>query len=256
MRNAISSALAGAALLGLSVSAQAIPNTTLRFVHPTGTVTGDVPIEVWVRLTVDPLSSEDLVVDTGAPGVGFGLPDLFEATGMYLNLSFTCTGNFGANCTQGPPYDFQFGTNSEDLTRPTWAAQSLIEIAAGASRDFYFGSFIPDPNPAAAGNYVFHNAELFVAVFGQQYEEVPLLDDNGDPILDDQENPIFTLAPVGEPKELNFSVGQTCPTFEDSCGFSRTVLAPIPEPQTYALFGAGLGLLGWSVSRRRRRSAV
>lgn len=253
MRKAISSAFAGAVMLGLGLSAHAIPNTTLTFIERTGTVTGDVPIEVWVRLSVDPLSSEDLVVDTSAPGVGFELPPYFEATSMFLNLAYTCTGNFGTNCTQGPPYDFLFGVDSGNPSRPTWAAQPLIEIAAGSSRDFYFGSFVPDPNPAPAGNYVFHSAELFVAVFGQQYEPVMEVDENGDPVLDDDDNPIVTLVPVGEQRELKFTVGKTCPTFEDSCGFSRTVLAPVPEPQTYALFGAGLGFLGWAVSRRRRR---
>jgi hypothetical protein len=31
------------------------------------------------------------------------------------------------------------------------------------------------------------------------------------------------------------------------------VYLPVPEPATYALFAAGLGLVAWSSARRRRR---
>jgi hypothetical protein len=35
-------------------------------------------------------------------------------------------------------------------------------------------------------------------------------------------------------------------------GEIRTFLAPVPEPETYALMLAGLGLVGWVASRRRK----
>jgi PEP-CTERM motif len=33
---------------------------------------------------------------------------------------------------------------------------------------------------------------------------------------------------------------------------ATTVAAPVPEPQTYAMFALGLGLLGWAVRRRQQ----
>ena len=43
-------------------------------------------------------------------------------------------------------------------------------------------------------------------------------------------------------------------TSEFGGGEIRGFLAPIPEPETYALMLAGLGLVGWVASRRRQAS--
>jgi hypothetical protein len=40
-------------------------------------------------------------------------------------------------------------------------------------------------------------------------------------------------------------------TSEFASGALRGQLAPIPEPETYALMLAGLGVVGWSARRRR-----
>ena len=48
--------------------------------------------------------------------------------------------------------------------------------------------------------------------------------------------------------------GQQVPDFSNLTLFARDITTPVPEPETYALFLAGLGAMGF-VARRRRKSA-
>jgi len=48
--------------------------------------------------------------------------------------------------------------------------------------------------------------------------------------------------------------GQQVPDFSNLTLFARDITTPVPEPETYALFLAGLGAMGF-VAKRRRKSA-
>jgi len=51
----------------------------------------------------------------------------------------------------------------------------------------------------------------------------------------------------------NFSYSSRGPVFFDSATFTlRQATAPVPEPETYAMFLAGLGLLGFAAKRQKR----
>jgi hypothetical protein len=242
--------IAALALSGAAV-AQSQPTLNLAFIEPTGTVVADVPIDVWVRLTVDPMSDTGLTLDTASPGAGLDVDPLFEPSGMYLNVFFTCTSTFTQSCIQGPPYDFTFGVDALDPVRPSFVGLQSLQLAPGQSRDFFFGQFVPSPSPAPAGDYIVHNVGFTANLFGQYYEEIPVLDDEGNFTFDEFGNQITERIPLGDSNaEFEITLAYTCNTFEASCAFQRTVV-PVPEPGTYAMMGLGLGVLGWAARRRR-----
>jgi len=248
----LAAALAALTLSGAAF-AQSQPTLNLSFVEPTGTVAGNVPIDVWVRLTVDPQSEVGLDIDVSSPGAGLEADPLFEPTSMFLNVFFTCTSTFTQGCIDGPPYDFTFGVDPLDPVRPSFAGLNALQLAPGESRDFFFGSFVPSPSPAPEGNYIVHNVGFTANLFGQYYQDIPVLDEDGNFTYDEFGNEITERIPVGDSNaERELTLAFTCNTFEASCAFQRTVVsAPIPEPGTYAMMGLGLGVLGWAARRRR-----
>lgn len=248
----LAAALAAFALSG-AAAAQSQPVLKLTFVDPTGTVAANVPIEVWVRLTVDPLSEVGLDIDLSAPGAGLGVDPLFEPSSVVLNTFLTCTSTFTTGCESGPPYDFTFGVDPLDPVRPSLVGLSTLQLAPGQSRDFYFGQFVPSPSPAPTGDYVLHNVGLVASLLGQYYQVIPVLDDDGNFTFDEFGNEITERIPVGESNAASeITLASTCDSLEPRCAFQRTVVpAPIPEPGTYAMMGLGLGALGWAARRRR-----
>ncbi len=58
-----------------------------------------------------------------------------------------------------------------------------------------------------------------------------------------------TLAPTGEPG--SFVAAGEVQRAPDADAVAPTFATPIPEPETYALMLAGLGVLGWAARRRR-----
>lgn len=218
--------LTTALVLSLSSSAFALPSTTVSWTQPTGTIHSTDTVEVWLRLAVDEAATEPLVFDgTGASlspqdTQGFSRVDqVSENGGVNCNTTF-----FPQGCSVNPSspwvFDFNFapGTSSFFDNVP-------FTIAAGAHKDFLLGRFTPQNGPVAPGIYSLANAELSFYVSG--------IDLNGAPMA------------------RSILLGEPCRFHSPSCAFTREVV-PVPEPETYALMLAGLGIVGAAVLRRRR----
>jgi hypothetical protein len=233
---------AAAATVGLlpSTAQAALPYGELSFVAPTGTVANNVPIDVMMRLTLDPAS--DPLAFSSFPLTGFAPGDLptqgyytppvgprelrnFDSLdGALLNVGAGCSGTFIGNCVAGVvPYTFTFYFGAGSLV-----GMNNFNLAPGGTHDFQLGTFTPQPGPAPVGTYTFDFALLSLAFYGQ--------DALGNFLVTDG----TTLA-------------QTCA----GCTFSRDVIAAaVPEPGTYLLMFTGLlGLVGMQKREQNRRQA-
>jgi len=70
-------------------------------------------------------------------------------------------------------------------------------------------------------------------------------------LFDDQ--PVFASAPGTWTIEW-LNNGQQVPDFSNLTLFARDITTPVPEPETYALFLAGLGAVGFMAKRRRKNT--
>lgn len=230
VKRSMTSSVAAAALglaLGLAAAAPAGASAfgTLAFTQPTGVVgPGDV-IPVNLTLTLDQMSDALAVsnyqITSGGPtdaeltDAGF---DLSQGVSTNLNVYFECSGTFTAVCADPPPYRFNF----------TFDSYAEINIAAGGTYDYQFGTFTPDPGPAAPGTYIFYNTGIFIQAFG--------FDANGAALHHD------------------FAIAQTCTFGDERCAFTRTVEGgAVPEPASWAMMLVGFGGLGAMLRRQRRR---
>jgi hypothetical protein len=245
MNRAIRTLLAGAVLASAVATspASAAAFGTLTYLEPSGSAGALDSIPVWMRLTID-ASSEPLVVDSSLDFYGINPADVptdwVSFDNAFISTFFLCSGTFTASCTDGPPYRFEFNTSGPDAIN----FKDPTNIPAGATRDYLFGTFVPSSGPAAAGTYTFFNTGVTLNLNGRKHE----LDEEGNPKVDEFGDPIQVAA------ELSFNVAESCATSEASCAFTRTVVAAIPEPETYAMMLAGLGLVGLAAARRRRAS--
>jgi hypothetical protein len=140
-----------------------------------------------------------------------------------INVSFSCSGTFTTVCS-GPPYDFQFAFGDDALTAPL-----NLDLEAGSTTIFQFGTFVPEGASAPTGHYTFYDA----AIFAQYY------DANNVHLGDVQ---FFHTGQDGVP----------------SCAFTRDVTGvpgAVPEPASWAMMLAGFGLMG-AVMRGSRRKAL
>ncbi|MCB5188595.1 PEP-CTERM sorting domain-containing protein [Methylobacillus caricis] len=155
---------------------------------------------------------------------------------IYLNTWFECSGTFTASCSDGPPYNFDFNNqllSGEEL----WNID--LALAPGESIDYNFGVFTPSHGPVAADTYEFYRAGFTLNFAGYTADDY---DENGELKLDENG---WTI----QAREVSYDLATTCP----QCAFTRTVVAAVPEPSSYALMGLGLGILAYSARRRKAR---
>ncbi len=215
--------------------AQAALIANLSYVQPTGTVFSNQPIDVYLRLTLDP-SSDPLTTDaSGRPTSGFnplnyfGPIDLNDPnTRIFLNEAAECSGTLNP-CTVGDyQFDFNYGL-------PNFISPTNFDLQAGQSFEWLLGSFTPVGGNATPGNYVFYNAGVNFQIF----------------------NPGLDLLDSSDDQSDFLSIIDTCRNQDSACAFSREVLAAsaVPEPASWAMLLAGFGAVGGAM-RRRSKVAV
>lgn len=235
MRKTLLNTIACGFALAASVPAQAALIADLSFVQQTGTALSNQSIDVYLRLTLDPLSDALTTDASGTPTSGFdylgyaGPVDLNDpSTRVVLNNFFECSGNFGSSCTGGPPYEFNF-----NYAAPSFIGIANLDLRPGDSYEWLFGTFAPTGGNAPAGTYSFFNAGAIIQIYNPGAD---LLDPNDD--LND-----------------SITIAQTCVGQDPDCAFTREVIAAtgaVPEPASWAMMIVGFGLVGASLRRRQK----
>jgi hypothetical protein len=209
-------------------AASGAPIATLTFMDPFQSVNPADSIPVWLTLALDP-ASDPLITDAGAnvtsgltvadvqANLFSGLPAVDPTTDTLtsnLNVGFGCSGTFTSSCTTGPPYDFIFNFNP-----PTLISPANLNLPAGSSTNFLYGTFVPTGGIAPPGTYQFFFASVFIQVFDQNFLQDPSNLSSGPLHIAD--------VPIAD-------------TAESNSVFTRS---SVPEPGTYTLMLAGLGAL-------------
>ena len=155
-------------------------------------------------------------------------------------------------------YNFVFGF---DAALQQTALTFTYSLLAGESVSYRFGTFNPVGGVAPTGIYQFLSTGLTLNLVGTaQKTDVngdlvfyaagdTLLDLHGNPLFDINGDPM--LATAGDPVvlEIEHSIVMA-DTSNSGIAFVRNVAA-VPEPETWAMLLAGLGLVGCAVRRRR-----
>ncbi|AMK78535.1 MULTISPECIES: hypothetical protein [Methylomonas] len=247
-------------------NAQAAYSGSLSFVQPTGTVQTTDSIPVWLKLSLD-AASEPLVFNSiGGGNPPFGInpanyPTSFSyynsntSQSSYINdgvliavdsisfsTSIACTGTFLGDSCSLAPYEFNFNDSGPDSI----LAKQDISLSPGDSLEYLLGTFKPNNGTAPAGNYEFYESGLTMYFYGTV--RAPKLDDNGAPVLDGSGNPVLVDF-VNAEGSLEIAgtecTSQNIPNCADI--FTRTVVAPVPVPAAFWLFGSVmLGFVGCS----------
>lgn len=224
MRNVLKLAMVASAL-AFTQPAQAAVIASLTFDTPSGVVASNVPIDIFLTLTLD--AASDAVQTDGSGHISGGLStadiiaagsDPMDFVNSNVNVAFECSGSFTSVCGSGPPYEFTFAY-------PSLIGPINLDLQPGSVTSYLFGTFTPTGGNAPAGLYRFYNASV-------NFTWQNALGDH-----------------------FSFRIADTCPGQVDACAFSRDVFAAggggVPEPATWALMLAGFGLVGGAIRRKR-----
>jgi len=167
---------------------------------------------------------------TGAGTVTSGDPTLAPTSGQFSSLNYTL---YGYN---GPAATFGFDASNNPTT--TVGAASRVALATG--------SLLPGANQSSVGTLP--HVPSFDAFASANLSFVPTAAASGffvDP------RPFYNVAVssfINSPTQVSPFAGGFRIT---QGGGSVNFTSPIPEPETYALFLAGLAAVGWTARRRR-----
>ena len=156
----------------------------------------------------------------------------FTADGRGFTSGWPSDALFGANITHGtfdPAYDFFFGPTHDATAQSFFNQFAGMALLPGQSLNFVFGNYVPHSGSVSPGSYSIYrgDAGIFPLVFHDVYNAF-----------------LEVYSPAS---------GQTLFAAPSDSGFSRDVVAvSVPEPKTYAMLFAGLGILGL-ITRRRKR---
>lgn len=261
MRTILKSSIVALALAGGQASA--VPFGSLVFDVPNANVLSNEVIDVRVTFTLDSASSP-LVLTGNANDVltngtlnSSEIPtDWLTFDSSRLNTSYLCSGNF-TNVCDPAAYSFQFELppSSDSII-----FLEVINLQPGQSTSYKFGTFTPVGGNAPAGRYEFfgsglaleltgtaqktdQDGNLLFYAAGDQLVDVfgnPVVNELGEPVLANEGDPVIKYV------QQSFDLANT----SGGVSFVRNVTA-VPEPATYAMLLAGLGLVGWRLYRTR-----
>ncbi|MFY9458531.1 MAG: PEP-CTERM sorting domain-containing protein [Aquabacterium commune] len=220
--------LQGLSVLALATgAAQASTNISVSYLQPSGTVSGDLPIEVWVQISVDRQIGNEL----GAP-FGFDADDLPRTTmvkdwfsdtpreaefaaysGLSIFRGYSCT----PSCDVAG-YQFSVALSDRLDGYTSWLGDSL------RTGSFLVGTYVPD------GSHVIGNITFTV---------LPILAFRLYGVSTTGENLVSNIGPAGGFTPCSGSASS-------ECSFSRSITA-VPEASTWAMMLIGFAAL---VSRR------
>jgi hypothetical protein len=193
---------------------------------------------------------------------------IFQGTFTYDSATHTISN------LQGLLSESMTGTNASDMTwltlsnqLATWYDAALGGTFAAAFKNtttatFYSGTWKPEDGVAVLGTYA-----GYVSPFNPGVNA-----NNAYALIFVPDSPLTALT-AGQLSKLAYAdcapggmMGSTCMTGTSLAGYgaigtmsgvpySQTITAAVPEPETYAMMMAGLGLVGW-MSRRRKSQVV
>jgi len=216
--------------------------TNLSFIEPRGVVSPTDSIEVWMRLSLDPLSDPLIFDRSVGPTAGVHpslipvegdvyYPDTYTFKtrpfdvyqGVAIGIGYGYLHNTFIN--DDGPDEYRFDSNHSSSDAFNLIVADGFVLNPGESLDYLHGTFTPRVDGyATPKDYTFYNASLSLRFFG--------------------------LSPEGEILNAYVNLATSCPTRDASCSFSRTVSA-VPVPAAFYLFSSGLIALVSMVRRKQ-----